>query len=103
MLMCGSASEVAWIALATCGGGGGRRRRGAPPAHGGRVRSACSESFTRGRGECAREELENGLPDSPVHARRRSTEVRRGGISCFGGVESQLKLREVLRVSGEGD
>jgi hypothetical protein len=59
-------------------GGRARRWRGLRPNQGGTVQLNWSVSFTRGQGRYRREELENGSPDSSVHARWRVAEVQQG-------------------------
>jgi hypothetical protein len=48
-----------------------------------------------------REELENGSPDSSVHARWRVTEVRRGRFCFSGEAMPWLKLGEASQALGE--
>jgi hypothetical protein len=60
-----------------------------------------SESFTRGQGRCAHEELENGSPDCSVYARPRATEVRRRRSRVSGEVLSGPRAWKASRATGE--
>jgi hypothetical protein len=75
-VMCGSPSGVVGVGRSTCAGGDAHRRRGVWPTHGAIVQLNGSKSFTREQGRGVREELKNGSPESLVHARRQTTEVR---------------------------
>jgi hypothetical protein len=87
----------------TCAGGGARRRRGIRLAHGAITWLNGSGSFTRGQGRCACEELENGLPDCSVYARRRATEVRRGRSRVSCEVLSGPRALKASRAIGEAN
>jgi hypothetical protein len=79
-----SPAVMAGVGLTTCVGGRARRRRVLQPAHGGRVQSTHTGSFTRGQWCCRHKELKSGSPCSSVYVRRRSDEVRRCGASSKG-------------------
>jgi hypothetical protein len=89
------------VGRSTRAGGRARRRRGLRPNQGGRVQMKWSENFTGGQGRHRREELENGSPDSSVHARWRVTEVRRGRFYFSGETMPRLKLAEASQALGE--
>jgi hypothetical protein len=78
MWMCGSSSGMARVGRTSCAGGEARWRRGSRPNHGGIAQSSESRSFTGGQGSRRREQLDNGVPGSPVYAWCRAAEVRRG-------------------------
>jgi hypothetical protein len=82
----GSPTVMAGVGLATCARGRARRRRVLRPAHGGRVQSNRSGSFTGGHWCCMRKESKSGSPCSLVYVRRRSDEVRRHQSGTSGDV-----------------
>jgi hypothetical protein len=86
---------------AACAGGRARRRCVLWPAHGGRVKSKCSGSFTGSQWCHGCKEFVNGSPCSSVHAWRRSAGVWRwrSGASCE--VAFGLRAREALQGSRE--
>jgi hypothetical protein len=72
----GSPAVMARVGLAACAGGRARRRRVLRPAHGGRVQSNHTGSFTGGQWCYMHKESKSGSPCSPVYVRRRLDEVR---------------------------
>jgi hypothetical protein len=78
--------EDVGVDRSACVGGGARRLRGVRPIQGRIDQSNGSESFTRDQGRGVREELKNGSPECPVHARGRVTEVRRRWSRASGEV-----------------
>jgi hypothetical protein len=74
--MCGSSPVMVGVGRSTRAGGRARQQQGLRPIQGGTVQLNWSVSFNRGQGRHRREELENGSPDSSVHAWWRVTEVR---------------------------
>jgi hypothetical protein len=77
-LMCGLLAGMAGVGRTSCAGGEARWRRGSRPNHGGIAQSSELGSFTGGQGSRRLKELKNGSPGSPVYARWRVAEVRRG-------------------------
>jgi hypothetical protein len=76
--VCGSSSGMAGVGRTSCAGGEARRRRGSRPNHGGITQSSELGSFTGGQGSRRRKQFDNDVPGSPVYARWRVAEVRRG-------------------------
>jgi hypothetical protein len=101
MSRCGSSAVVTGGGLAACAGGRARRRCVFRPAHGGRVKSKCSGSFTGSQWCRGCKEFGNASPCSSVHARRRSTGVQRWRSGASGEVAFGLRARKALRGSRE--
>jgi hypothetical protein len=99
--VCGSVSEMAGVGRSSRAGGGARRRRVILPNHGGIAQSSELGSFTGSQGGCRRKELVNGSPGSPIYARWRAAEVRRGRARCSDGAGSRLKLGKASQPLGE--
>jgi hypothetical protein len=87
----------------TCAGGGAHRWRGVWPNQGTIDQLNGSESFTRGQGRCAREELENGSLDCSIYAWPRATEVRRRRSLISVEVLSGSRAWKASRATGEAN
>jgi hypothetical protein len=92
---------VAGVRLAACVGGRAHRRRVFRLAHGGRVQSNSSGSFTGGQRFYRRKESKSGSACSSVYVRRRSDEVRRRQSGASGDVVLGLRARRALLSSGQ--
>jgi hypothetical protein len=98
---CRTPTVVTEGGLAACVGGRACQRRMLWPSHSGRAQSKCSRSFTRSQWCHGCKEFESGSPCSSVHARWRSTRVRRWQSGAFGEVALDLRAQEALRGSRE--
>jgi hypothetical protein len=76
--VCRSSSGMAGVGRTSCAGGEAHRRRGSRPNHSGIAQSSELGSFMGGQGSRRRKQFDNGVPGSPVYARWRVAEVRRG-------------------------
>jgi hypothetical protein len=97
----GSPTVMAGVGLAVCACGRARRQRVLRPAHGGRVQSNRSGSFTGGQWCCRCQESKCGSPCSLIYVRRRLDEVRRCQSGTSGGVMFGLIARGASLSSGE--
>jgi hypothetical protein len=91
------------VGLAACAGGQARRRRMLRPAHGGRVQSNFTGSFTGGQWCCRRKESKSGSPCSSVYVRWRSDEVQWRQSGTSGDVVLGPRARGASLSSGEAN
>jgi hypothetical protein len=92
---------MAGIGRATCAGGRARRRRALWPAHGCRVQSKGTRSFTGCEGCYSCKESKKDSPWSSVYVRRRSGELRRGLVR-FLALEASPRHTEAIPRVGRG-
>jgi hypothetical protein len=88
------------VGLAACAGGRARRRCVLRPAHGSRIQSNLTGSFTGGQGCCRRKESTSDLLCSAVYVRRLPVKVQQRQSSASDEVVFGLRARGASLSSG---